>query len=140
MKKNNLEILREIMENGFENANFEVIDRYVSEAFIDHQFGARHGREGIKGIIKELHSGLSNLHYTLQKSIEDGELVWTHYKATAIHSGAFMHMPPSEKSISIDIIDIARIENGLMVEHWGIPDRFAAMMQLGVFNKKESVS
>jgi predicted ester cyclase len=140
MKKNNLDIIREIMEEGFENSNFEVIDRYVSEDLIEHQFGARQGKDGIKGIIKELHSGLSELHYTLQKNVVDGDLVWSHYKATAIQSGSFMHMPPSGKPISIDIMDIGRIENGLLVEHWGIPDRFAVMMQLGVFNKKETVS
>lgn len=140
MKNDRLSIIRKIMEEGFERANFEIIDRYVSENLIDHQFAARQGRDGIKSIIKELHSGLSDLHYTLQKSVVDGNLVWSHYKLDAIQSGPFMRMPPSGKRISIDIMDIGRIENGLLVEHWGIPDRFAAMMQLGVFHKKEPVS
>jgi predicted ester cyclase len=37
---------------------------------------------------------------------------------------------PTGKKFSIDVIDIGRIENGKLVEHWGVPDRFALLMQL----------
>jgi len=29
------------------------------------------------------------------------------------------------------VIDICRFENGKLVEHWGVPDRFAALHQVG---------
>jgi predicted ester cyclase len=140
MKNTSVSIIRQVMEEGFGNANLSIIDQYVSDNFIEHQFGGKSGREGLKDIIHQLHDGLSNLHYDLQNSIQDGDTTWTHYKATAVQSGTFMHMPPSGKQISIDILDIFRFENGKLAEHWGVPDRFAAMMQLGVFNKKEVVS
>ena len=38
----------------------------------------------------------------------------------------------------IDVIDIARFENGNMVEHWGVPDRLACLLQLGPFPPKRS--
>jgi predicted ester cyclase len=140
MKNENLTIVRRIMEEGFGEANLKIIDQYVSENFIEHQFGAKNGKEGLINTIKQLHNGLSGLRYELQKSIQEGDTVWVHYKATAIQSGIFMHMPPSGKQISIDILDIFHFENGILKEHWGVPDRFAAMMQLGVFDKKEIVS
>ena len=34
--------------------------------------------------------------------------------------------------MAIDVIDIARFEDGKMVEHWGVPDRLGGMMQLGL--------
>ena len=38
---------------------------------------------------------------------------------------------PTGKTFTIDVMDIARVENDQIVEHWGIPDRFNLMMQLG---------
>jgi predicted ester cyclase len=29
-------------------------------------------------------------------------------------------------------MDVCRFENGKIVEHWGVPDRFAVMAQLGL--------
>jgi predicted ester cyclase len=31
----------------------------------------------------------------------------------------------------IDVIDIARVVDGQIAEHWGVPDRFALLTQLG---------
>jgi len=140
MKNDPLSTVRKIMEEGFGEAKLQIIDQWVSNDFIEHQFGGNPGKEGLKKTVTQLHSSLSNLKYVLQKSVHDGDTVWTHYKATAIQSGIFMSMPPSDTQISIDIMDIFRFENGLLVEHWGIPDRFAVMMQIGVFNKKAPVS
>ncbi len=136
MQNNQLYIVRKIMEDGFGKANFQLIDECVRDNFIENQFGVNPGKEGLKKTISQLHSSLSNLKYDLQNSIENGDTIWTHYKATAIQSGTFMKMPPSEKQICIDVMDIFRFENGKLKEHWGIPDRFAAMAQLRVFNKK----
>jgi predicted ester cyclase len=33
------------------------------------------------------------------------------------------------------VLDVARIVNGQMVEHWGVPDRFAMLAQTGVLNR-----
>ena len=135
-----LEIIRKIMEEGFGKARLQLIDQYVGENFIEHQLGAKDGREGLKNTIIQIHNGLSQLKYVLQRSTTEADIIWTHYRATAVQTGEFMNMPPSGKQISIDIMDIFRLENGLLVEHWGIPDRFAAMMQLGFFQRKETIS
>lgn len=134
MKNEHLSIVRKIMEEGFGTVNHSLIDQFVIDSFIEHQFARNVGKKGLKKTISQLQVGLSNIQYVLLNSIEDDFTVWNHYKCTAIQSGTFMNM-----TISIDIMDIFRFENGLLVEHWDIPDRFAAMMQLVVFNKKEPV-
>lgn len=34
-----------------------------------------------------------------------------------------------------DVIDIGRFENGKLVEHWGVPDRFSLLEQLDLLPK-----
>jgi predicted ester cyclase len=43
-----------------------------------------------------------------------------------------MGRPPTGKSFAITVIDICRFENGKIVEHWGVPDRFHQLAQLGL--------
>lgn len=31
----------------------------------------------------------------------------------------------------VDVFDVARVRGGRVVEHWGVPDRLGAAMQLG---------
>jgi hypothetical protein len=40
--------------------------------------------------------------------------------------------PRSGKPVTMNVMDVCRFEDGKMVEHWGIPDRFAYLHQLGL--------
>jgi predicted ester cyclase len=65
--------------------------------------------------------------------VEDGDKVWGHFRGRGTNTGSFMGQDPTGKTMEIDVIDIARFKNGKMVEHWGVPDRFALLLQLGLF-------
>jgi len=41
--------------------------------------------------------------------------------------------PPTGKPMTLDMIDIGRFDNGKLVENWGVPDRLAVLLQLGMF-------
>jgi predicted ester cyclase len=43
-----------------------------------------------------------------------------------------MGVAPTGRPIAFAVIDILRLENGKVVEHWAIQDRLALMQQLGM--------
>jgi len=131
MDNNNLDLFRQVIEEGFGNADLYVIDQLMSDNLIEHQFGARGGKEGVKKAILSLADAFSNRNYKLINHSIDGDMVWVHYRYSADHTGFFMGQEPTGKKFSIDVMDIAKFENGKIIEHWGVPDRFAMMMQLG---------
>jgi predicted ester cyclase len=47
------------------------------------------------------------------------------------HQGAFRGIAPTGKSIAIAVLDIVRVENGLFAEHWGGPDLYDLLTQVG---------
>jgi predicted SnoaL-like aldol condensation-catalyzing enzyme len=131
MEHQKLNVVRQIIEQGFGNADVYVIDQLVADDYIEHQFNMRGGKEGLKKAIINLSTAFSNHEYELINHSVSGDIVWVHYRSTGEHTGAFMGHAPTGKKFSIDVIDVARIQNGKLVEHWGVPDRFALLMQLG---------
>jgi predicted ester cyclase len=81
--------------------------------------------------ITYLRQGLPDLICTIEDSIALGDTVWARLRGHGTHRGTFMGMAPTGKSLTVEIIDICRFENGKMVEHWGYTDRMAIMEQLG---------
>ena len=65
--------------------------------------------------------------------LASGDKVVARVRATGSHEGEFMGMPPTGKSVDVQVIDIMRFaEDGLVHEHCGVVDTLAMMQQLGV--------
>lgn len=138
MENEKLNVLRQIVEAGFGNADLYVLDQLIADNFIEHQFGIHGGKEGLKKAVLSLAIAFSNHQYELIHHAVNGDLVWVHYCSNGEHTGPFMGHEPTGKKFSIDVIDIARVQHGKLVEHWGIPDRFALLMQLGILQPTTS--
>ena len=103
MKTNDsLDVLRLVVEQGFGNADMSVIDKVINDNWIEHQFGMKGGKEGLKKAIQSLDSAFSNRKYELMNYSVNDDIVWVHYKASGEHTGPFMGHEPTGKKFSID--------------------------------------
>jgi predicted ester cyclase len=98
------------------------------------------GPQRIRSLVTELHAMLPNRTCRWIHLTADGDTVWAHFRASGIDSHGFAGRPPSGRPYEIDVIDIARFANGKIVEHWGVPDRFALLAQLGAIPAPGSVA
>ena len=129
----NTEVLRRVIEEGFNKGNLDALDALFAPDFQEHQHGmVPPNLQGVKGAISYLRSVFPDLTLKVEDSIAQGEMVWLRITARGTQRGPLMGRPPSGKPFAITVIDIARIVDGKMVEHWGVADRFHQMEQLGV--------
>lgn len=130
----NVSVLERMLHEGFAAGHTEVVDELCSPNLIEHQFGlAGTGAEAItkvKRAISEVHAGLPDLTFTIGDWAENGDTVWVRAEGIGTNTGPFMG-PPTGIRVAFTVIDIARIQDGRIVEHWGVPDRFALAMRLG---------
>ena len=64
-------------------------------------------------------------------AVEDGDTIWARVRVRGTASGPFFG-PPSHRPVELTVIDVARVVDGRIVEHWGVPDRYALLAQPGV--------
>ena len=131
----NLALFRTIINEAFTKGNLDVLDTIVSEDIQEHQFfGPDHPRgvEGVKAIVRDLHRLFDDFTLTTQDIVVSGDTVWGRMVGEGTHKGEFFGLTDTGKRIRVDVIDICRFKDGKMVEHWGVPDRFHLMIQLGM--------
>lgn len=129
--KTNEELFRILIEDGFSKGDVTVFDKHVAPDFKEHQFGMRsQDLEGAKNAIRYLHNAFSDFSLIVEDIATDGDKVWGRMTGRGTQTGQFGPIPPTGKKIEITVIDIMRFKEGKLIEHWGVPDRFAAMQQL----------
>jgi ketosteroid isomerase-like protein len=117
----NLERFKMIVEQGFSCGDLTVADEVCADGLIEHQYLARidlPGPQILKPQIEDARRGIERLTLTVEAAVEVGDTVWARGKVTGAD-------PRSGKSVAIDVIDVCRFADGKLVEHWGVPDRFA---------------
>src|SRR4029077_1547078 len=125
-------IYRRIIEEGFNQGNLAVADELVAAGAVEHQRGgAGDGPEGLKRTISYLRSVFPDFSLTIDELVAVGDTVWARQRGGGTNLGSFAGRPATGRKAFIDVIDICRFENGLMVEHWGVPDQLGMMLSLG---------
>jgi predicted ester cyclase len=77
-----------------------------------------------------LKKAFGNLRVEILNQVAEGDLVFTHKAFHARHVGEFMGVPATGKDITMLIMDIIRLKDGLYTEHWAIRDVPHLMNQL----------
>jgi steroid delta-isomerase-like uncharacterized protein len=133
----NQDAFRRIIEEGFSQGNLDALDAVVAPDLVEHQniTGLPPGLEGLRALIRGLRAVLPDLTVTIDDITADGDKVWARLVGRGTHRGPFFGLPGTGKTVSIDVMDVGRFENGKLVEHWGVPDRFSLLEQLDLLPK-----
>jgi predicted ester cyclase len=129
------QLVRRLIEEGFNQGNLDVADELISPRMVDHQnFGPNHapGAAGVKAVIASLRRAFSDFLLAIDDLTTDDDTVWLRMTGTGTNDGSFMGNPPTGGTMRIDVFDSLRVENDRIVEHWGVPDRLGSLFQLGL--------
>jgi len=121
----------QVITEAFNKGNYD-----FHTDFIEHQFGLHPTIEGFKGDIQFLRTAFPDLSLTIEDMVADGDKVWARMIARGTNLGGFMG-PPNGKAFEVTVFDMCRFEDGKIIEHWGSPDRFAILAQLGLLSKQQ---
>ena len=69
--------------------------------------------------------------YTINKIVAEGDTVMMYSTTTATHLGEWLGNPPTGNQLNFDVVDIFRIENGKIAEHWDVADTLKLFTQVG---------
>jgi predicted ester cyclase len=61
----------------------------------------------------------------------DGNLEAAHVVLTGTHNGDLMGVAATGKTVEFGSIDMIRVEDGKVAEHWGVTDAMSLMQQVG---------
>lgn len=75
-----------------------------------------------KETFSEAREGFPDLSITVEDVMAEGDRVAARVTMRGTHRGEFQGIAPTGKSVEVKAIDMFRISNGKIVEHWGHAD------------------
>ena len=133
--ESNKATMRRFYQEIGNQGNMDLVDEIVAEDFVDHGGfpGLPHeGREAIRALFGASHTGFTGFHMTVDDMFGEGEEVVARIRVSGTHTGEFGGIPPTNKSIEVNAIDIFEFRDGEITQSWAVADRAGMMQQLGL--------
>jgi predicted SnoaL-like aldol condensation-catalyzing enzyme len=108
-QEQNKRIVTEFYDKALNQKDFDAAASYFGPHYIQHNPTARDGIEGFKAFIQSLREKFPNSHSEIKRAYADGDYVILHVHAVR---------EPGTRGLAI--VDIFRLVNGKIVEHWDV--------------------
>jgi predicted SnoaL-like aldol condensation-catalyzing enzyme len=105
-EEKNKAIIREAFDTLFNKRDYAAAERFWSPNYIQHSAHIPPGRDGLFNLIR---SAPPELHYESGVMLAEGDFVMVHGRYSGIGQPA-----------NWVIVDIVRLENGVLAEHWDV--------------------
>ena len=129
----NKDVARRIYEEVLNKRDLDLHDELVRQDYIEHDPlpGQGEGLDGIRERYTMLIEGLDP-RFTIEDEIAEGDRVVVRWTNSGTHVGEFLGVPATNRPFSIAGIDIYRVQDGKLAEHWHVVDMYAQLIQLGL--------
>jgi predicted SnoaL-like aldol condensation-catalyzing enzyme len=99
----------EFYDLAINQKNFEAAAKFLGPRYVQHNPRAADGPEGLKAFLAFLRDKFPDYHSDIKRVFAEGDYVILH-----------VHNVPTPGSRGNAIIDIFKLENGKVVEHWDV--------------------
>jgi predicted ester cyclase len=110
--------------------------RYIAVDAVDHtpMPGQKKGLAGVQWLFRQIFAAFPDFHQDVRDVIVEGDKVAVRLTWTGTQKGKFMGIAPTGRRVRVSGVDILRIRNGKMVEHWGCEDDLGLMQVAAVLD------
>jgi predicted SnoaL-like aldol condensation-catalyzing enzyme len=131
--ESNKQVVRDFYEEVLCGHNLEAADRYIQEDYIQHNPYAAQGIAGFIEFHKAFFKSIPDARPTINMMVAEGDLVFVYGTYTGTHTAmGFLDLPPTGNRMQYDVVDMFRLRDGKLCEHWDVADTRAIFTQLGV--------
>ncbi len=105
----NLKLVLAMFEQVLNPMDSSAVDRFIAADYIQHNQIAEPGREGLKRFLDTIRAETPEAVHEVKRAFVDGDHVTVHYH---------VRRWPGDEGWAV--IDIFRLEDGLIAEHWDV--------------------
>ena len=129
----NKRVVRRNTEEVQCRGDFYVFEELFADDFIDHtpQPGMTADKTGVRKLYRSVRTAFPDFHAEIHWQLADGDRVITYKTYHGTHEGHFLGVAPTHRIIHFETVDVMRVQNGKITDHWGVGNLLSLLQQIG---------
>ena len=113
------------------NNDLDALAGLIHDDYINHNRYAEPGKAGAIAVFAHFLDAFDDFRVEVDDVLVDGDTVVGRYTYRGRHTGRFMGVPASGNEIEMHSIDIWRVSDGRLAEHWDELNTLELFQQIG---------
>ena len=135
-RKKSKELVKAFCTTVFVKHDLSTLDRFLRDDYIQHNPDVAQGKAGFKQFFEVTFKAMPDFKYSIIHMAADGDIVMAHCANTATHTGGpWLGQPPTGNKLKFNVVDIFRIQDRKIAEHWDVADTFKLFGQVGIIDR-----
>ena len=132
-------IFRRFVDEVMNGGDLSTVDALFAPDFIGHvrlpPAPPMH-HEDVKALFGAYHAAFSGFGAAIEILLAEDDKVVGLLTVRGRHTGPFLGIAPTGKEVAFRTMDLFRLADGVIAEHWAMPDQFGLMQQLGAISRQ----
>ena len=120
-----------LYETVFRGHDFSRLDEIMRDDYIQHNADCPQGKAGFVQFFEEIFAGIPDFRYDMLRIVAEGDFVMMYSTTTGTHRHEWLGCPPTGNRLEFNVVDIFRLEDGLIAEHWDVADTLTLFTTIG---------
>jgi predicted ester cyclase len=133
LEKKNKETIERYYADVISGRDYSNLSNLVAAEYVDHnaEAGGR-GPEVVRKHMEAMRTTLPDFTMCVEQIVAEGDWVATRVTGRGTHKGEWMNIKPTGREIRLRGINLDRLKDGKIVEHWGEADTIGMLLQMGI--------
>jgi steroid delta-isomerase-like uncharacterized protein len=118
----------------FQEKDFAALTSLMRDDYIQHNPLVRQGSKGFQDFFEAWFEASPDFRFELKQIVSEGDKVWVYGTYSGTHQGDWLGIPATGNAYKFDAVDIFRVQDGKLAEHWDVLDVYTLFKQLGTIN------
>ena len=88
-------------------------------------------KAGVRKLYGYMRDAFPDFHPKIHWQLADGDRVITYKTYYGTHEGDFLGIAPTHRKIHFETVDVMRVRDGKITDHWGVGNLFSLMQPIG---------
>lgn len=116
--------------------NLDLADNLLTPDYVQHNPSFAQGLAGFKQGFAGFLEAFPDLTWKVDDVVAEGDKIVARTTLTGTHRGEFLGLPATGRRVTFGTIDVWRVEDGRLAEHWDQVDNLGLLQQLGAIPTK----
>lgn len=128
----NKAVVRRYVDEVWNRRDLDLIDELLAPDYKRYMGagGEALGRDGQRNRISGLQAAFPDVTLDVQDLVAEGDRVVFRAILRGTHRHPFQGVEPTGRPVAIEAVDVVRVSNGRLVEHWGVLDMLTLLRQI----------